>query len=85
MWGSSLFLRTSYNSVMIIYCVLTLLLIGQGSAQSQCYTSRNCTGYTVLANDAKDCCVGTNDGQSYGVGPGYCEASQCIGENILYI
>ena len=32
------------------------------------------------AVDTKDCCVGTKDGQSYGVGPGNCEVPQCIGE-----
>ena len=51
-----------------------------GFSQSQCYTSSGCTGGTVPAVDAKDCCVGTNDGQSYGVGPGNCQVSQCIGE-----
>ena len=66
---------------MIFYCVFViLLLIGQGSAQSQCYTSSNCTGDTIPADDARDCCVGTNDGQSYGIGPGNCEVTQCIGE-----
>ena len=51
-----------------------------GFSQSQCYTSSSCTGGTVPVVDAKDCCVGTNDGQSYGVGPGNCQITQCIGE-----
>ena len=51
-----------------------------GFSQSQCYNSSGCTGGTVPAVDAKDCCVGTNDGQSYGVGPGNCQVPQCIGE-----
>ena len=69
------------RSEMIIYCVFVIfLLIGQVSAQSQCYTSSNCTGDTVPADDVRDCCVGTDDGQSYGVVPGNCEVSQCVGE-----
>ena len=51
-----------------------------GFSQSQCFNSSGCTGDTVPAFDAKDCCVGTNDGQSYGVGPGNCQVYQCIGE-----
>ena len=66
---------------MILFVIL--LLIGQGSAQSQCYTSSNCAGDTVPADDARDCCVGTNDGQSYGIDPGNCEANQCIGECLI--
>ena len=77
---TSSFLRTSRSAVIIILCVLIFLLTGQGSAQSQCYTSSNCTGDTVPADDARDCCVGTNDGQSFGVGRGDCEVSQCVGE-----
>ena len=59
---------------------LFLLLTRQSSAQSQCYTSSNCIGDTVPAVDARGCCVGTNDGQSYGLDPGDCQVSQCIGE-----
>ena len=32
----------------------------------------------------RNCCVGTNDGQSYGIGPGNREVNQCVGE-IIYI
>ena len=46
----------------------------------QCYSNSGCTGVIVPADNAKDCCVGTNDGQSFGVGPGNCEVPQCIGE-----
>ena len=54
---------------------------GPRQQQSQtCWTSSDCTGDTVPADDARDCCVGTNDGQSYGVGPGNCAIAQCIGE-----
>ena len=40
-------------------------------AFSACET-RQCVNI-VPADDVRDCCVGTNDGQSYGVGPGNCE------------
>ena len=64
--------------VTVFLCVFLLLLVtGPGSAQAQCWTSSGCTGDTVPADDARDCCVGTEDGQSYGVGP---EVEQCIGE-----
>ena len=65
-------------------CVFLLLLVtGQGSTQAQCWTSSGCTGDTVPADDARDCCVGTNDGQSYGGGPGNCAVGQCIGETVM--
>ena len=69
--------------VMVFYWVFVILLLtGQGFAQSQCHTSSGCTGDIVPVDDARDCCVGTNDGQSYGVGPGNCEVNQCIGEGF---
>ena len=69
---------------MIIYCVIVILLLtGHSSAQSQCYNSSNCTGDTVPADNATECCGQTSDGQSYAVGPGDCEVSQCIGEKTL--
>ena len=70
--------------VMMFVCVFLLLLVtGPGSAQAQCRTSSGCTGDTVPADDARDCCVGTNHGQSYGVGPGNCEVEQCIGKSFI--
>ena len=55
-------------------------MTGQGSAQAHCYTNSGCTGDTVPADDARDCCAGANGGQSYGVWPGNCEVEQCIGK-----
>ena len=70
--------------VMMFVCVFLLLLVTDpGSAQAQCWTSSDCTGDTVPADDARDCCVGTNYGQYYGVGPGKVE--QCIGEAPIVI
>ena len=67
---------------MVFACAFLLLLVtGQGSAQAQCWTNSGCTGNTVPADDARDCCVGTDAGQSYGAEPGNCEVEQCIGES----
>ena len=34
---------------------------------------------------AKDCCVGTNKGQSYAVSGGNCVVPQCVGKILSYI
>ena len=69
---------------MISYFVfLILLLTGQGSAQSQCYTGSGCTGDILQADDATYCCfsgIGTQYGQSYGVDSEDCEIPNCLGE-----
>ena len=59
-----------------------LLISPSGSAQAQCWTSSGCTGDTVPADDARDCCIGTEDGQSYGGGPGDCAVSQVSLYNV---
>ena len=65
--------------------MLLLILISNIQGFAQCHTSSNCTGDIVPADDARDCCVGTDDGQSYGVAPGICEVNQCIGESAYII
>ena len=46
----------------------------------QCFSGSGCTGSAVVAPgpSASDCCVGTDDGQSYG-SSGDCAVPQCIG------
>ena len=46
----------------------------------QCFSGSGCTGGVVIAPgpSAIDCCVGTEEGRSYG-SPGDCTISQCIG------
>ena len=61
-------------------CKFNITLISNIEDFVQCYTSSNCTGDIVPADDVRDCCVGTNDGQSYGVDPGNCEVIHCVGE-----
>ena len=34
----------------------------------RCYTHTDCTGTVIEASNQRDCCVGTNDGLSYGDG-----------------
>ena len=50
----------------------------------QCFSGPGCTGSVVDVPglSASDCCVGTDDGQSYG-SPGACTIPQCIGIALL--
>ena len=47
-----------------------------------CYSEPGCTGYVVETPGptVRDCCVRTNDGQSYADSVGTCIKNQCIGE-----
>ena len=46
----------------------------------QCFTGSGCTGdvVEVAGPSATDCCVGTEEGQSFGT-PDACTIRQCIG------
>ena len=49
-------------------------------SQQQCYNEPNCAGDVVPGpTTAEECCVGTDDGMSFGDSGGTCTASQCIG------
>ena len=56
----------------------------------QCYSQPNCVAGSEIAiltdvPTPKDCCVGTNDGQSYGDSGGNCAIPQCVGKtSVLY-
>ena len=52
----------------------------------QCFSGSGCTGSVVVAPgpSASDCCVGTDDGQSYG-SPGACTIPQCIGIHYFHV
>ena len=52
----------------------------------QCFSELGCTGDVVEAPgpSASDCCVGTEEGQSYG-SPGDCTIPQCIGMHYTAI
>ena len=54
----------------------------------QCYNQPNCTGDVVPGpTTAEECCVGTDDGMSFGDSGGTCTVSQCVGneyKNIHY-
>ena len=43
-----------------------------------CFSNPDCTGAQITAGSARECCVGTDDGLSYGT-PGNCR--ECIGEH----
>ena len=49
-----------------------------------CYSKPGCVGDIVTAPGltARDCCAGTNDGQSYK--DGVCTVLQCIGKHNKY-
>ena len=50
-----------------------------------CYSKPNCVGNAVQTEGptARDCCAGTNDGQSFSTDDGLCVISQCIGKDIF--
>ena len=43
-----------------------------------CFSNSDCTGALITAGSPRDCCVGTDDGLSYGT-PGNCR--ECIGKH----
>ena len=46
----------------------------------QCYNRPNCVGDVLsVPTTAKECCVETDDGMSFGDSSGTCTVSQCIG------
>jgi hypothetical protein len=49
-----------------------------------CYSEPGCAGYVVETPGptVRDCCVGTNDGQSYADSGGTCIKNQCVGESV---
>ena len=51
-----------------------------------CYSQADCTGDVVEAPGLtiKDCCVGTNDGQSFADSSGTCIEDQCVGKRISF-
>ena len=52
-----------------------------------CYLQADCTGDVVEAPGltVKDCCVGTNDGQSFADSSGTCIEDQCVGKRIRFL
>ena len=58
-----------------VYCI--------GTAQV-CYSEPSCAGGIIEAPGptVKDCCVGTNDGQSYADSSGTCVEDQCVGKRM---
>ena len=51
-----------------------------------CYSQADCTGDIVedAGLTVKDCCVGTNDGQSFADSNGTCIEDQCVGKRICF-
>ena len=73
--------------MVVTYCIQhysTMNIIIAGVSQ-QCYSQANCVAGSeidvpgVENSTAKDCCVGTNHGQSFANSDGVCSVTQCIG------
>ena len=58
-----------------------------GGSQQVCYSQPGCVGDIVTAPgpSARDCCAGTDDGQSYSNDGVNCHVSQCIGMCALIL
>ena len=48
--------------------------------QDLCFTEAGCTGVSFSSSSARECCVSTEDGQSFQMN-GVCVVTQCIGED----
>ena len=63
--------------MVLCWCRALLLLLLTGEGLCQCFESVGCTGSLVSAYySERDCCVGTNDGQSFRDGV---SCTNCIG------
>ena len=74
-----IFVLTFYSLKQFVHILLCFCFPNTVLSQ-QCYNQPNCTGDVVSGvTTAKECCVGTDDGMSFGVSGGSCTVSQCIG------
>ena len=68
-----------------IFCHATINIAG---FSQQCYSQPNCeAGFEIETPadtpTARDCCVGTNEGQSYADSGGNCTVPQCVGKGSV--
>ena len=68
-----------YHPFFLLFLYILSSLPSVGLSQS-CYTEPNCVGSTVEASTARECCVETENGTSFGEA-GNCAVTQCIGES----
>ena len=68
-----------YHPFFLLFLYILSSLPSAGLSQS-CYTEQNCVGSTVEASTARECCVETENGTSFGEA-GNCAVTQCIGES----
>ena len=61
---------------------LSLFIAGDSQA---CYSQTGCVGVIVTAPGptARDCCAGTDDGESFSENGVNCTISQCIGKYMV--
>ena len=63
-----------------IQTLLLCICFSNTVLSQQCYTQPNCVEDVVSGpTTAEECCVGTDDGMSFGVSGRMCTVSQCIG------
>ena len=74
-----IFVITFYSLKQFVHILLCICFSNTALPQ-QCYNQPNCAGDVVSGpTTAEECCVGTDDGMSFGVSGGTCTVSQCIG------
>ena len=69
------------NSAALFIWALSSFLLSAFSQILVCYTRPDCDGDILVATTARECCVGTENGTSFGE-PGNCVVSQCIGKEL---
>ena len=73
-----------FSYICMFICHQIILTAG---LSQQCYSQPNCVAGSEIDTPTdpptpKDCCAGTNDGQSYADLDGVCSVSQCVGEKF---
>ena len=65
------------------FSVLPLLFDFFSGSAHECYYLPDCQGESFPVENARECCVGTEDGVSYSQ-DGDCTIRQCIGNKIIF-
>ena len=66
--------------------ILLCICFSNTVLSQQCYNQPNCAGDVVSGpTTAEECCIGTDDGMSFGVSGGTCTFSQCVGNWNIFM
>ena len=77
--GPLLHLVCPCTGTQLHFLSLSFFLLSAFSQIQVCYTRPDCDGDILVATTARECCVETENGTSFGE-PGNCVVSQCIGK-----